>query len=130
MQLSICYFLPQIPFHLFHWCSKTNNSSAGMEKVLSPSQCRFCPYLVVLVTEVTDFSKKIFSFGQLVKVKINICKKLLNANVVDLWECIYDLFCAIIGNPTRAFHQNIVVLPCFHNHWIIVTNIDRGVVYP
>ena len=44
MQLSICYFLLWIPFQPFHWFSKTGTSFAGMEKVLSPSQCRL-PYL-------------------------------------------------------------------------------------
>ena len=141
MQLLICYFLSRIPFHLFYRFSKTGNSFSGMEKLLSPSP-GILPYLasehdgisnlaIVLVTEVTEFIKKIFSFERVVKVKLNIHKQLFNTKAVDLWECIRCLFCGIVGDMIRSFHQNniVVLLPCFHNHWIIATNVYRGVVH-
>ena len=39
---------------------------------------------IVLVTEVAEFSKKIFSFGGVVKVKINILQQLFTTKTDDL----------------------------------------------
>ena len=41
---------------------------------------------IVLVTEISEFSKKIFLFRREVKVKINIHKQLFNTKAFDLWS--------------------------------------------
>ena len=44
----------------------------------------FQDFAIVLVTEVAEFSKKIFSFRGVVKVKINILQQLFGAKADDL----------------------------------------------
>ena len=108
------------------------------ENFLSPSQCTL-PYLASEHYGISkschspghrnhQIQQKDFSFERVVKVKKHIQKHLFNIKVVDLWECILGLFCGIVGNMTRKFHQNNIVflLPCFHNHWTIATNVYRG----
>lgn len=138
-QLSIFSFLSRFPFHPFHLFSKTDNSFAGIEKFYHPlnADCNtelantieFQNLTIVLVTEVGEFRKKIFSFGRVVKVKTNIHKQLFNTKAVDLCECIRGLFWGILGDRTRASRQNniVILLPCFPYQWI--TNVYRGVAH-